>query len=293
MSCCCDARRPYLANKLPCFLMRALLFVPIAIFTPSHAQTTPSPSFEVATVKPIDAKNSQPPSVLISGDRFAATGMTLQALIKIAYDMNYGADRQVSGGPAWVGSARFDVDAKEDAAWAEKLKQLPDEQRGAELRQMLQGLLAERFKLQVHHQSSELSVYELVLAKSGSKLMPSVAQLSTNQQDRPEKRRTAIRFAGKGVLEGNDADPQTLVTALSMQPEIGGRLVVDKTGLTGKYDFTLKWTPDTAQGADSTGTDTGLSLFTALQEQLGLRLESTKAPVDIIVIDHVELPSSN
>jgi uncharacterized protein (TIGR03435 family) len=290
---CCNAPRPYLANNLPRFLMRALLFVPIAIATPSHAQTTPSPSFEVATVKPIDAKNPHPPSVLISGDRFAATGLTLQELIKIAYDMNYGADRQVSGGPAWVGSARFDIEAKEDAALAEKLKKLLSEQRGVQLRQMLQALLAERFKLQIHHESSELPVYQLVLAKSGSKLMPSVAQLSTNQEDPRDKPRTAVRFAGKGVLEGSDADAQTLVTALSMQPEVGGRLVVDKTGLTGKYDFTLKWTPDTTQAADSNGTDTGPSLFTALQEQLGLRLESTKAPVDIIVIDHVELPSAN
>ena len=81
-----------------------------------------------------------------------------------------------------------------------------------------------------------------------------------------------------------------LVTVLSMQPEVGGRLVVDKTGLTGKYDFTLRWTPDTIQSADS---DAGPSLFTALQEELGLRLESTKAPVDVLVIDQVELPTAN
>jgi uncharacterized protein (TIGR03435 family) len=290
---CCSAPRPYFAHNLPRFLMRALLVVPIAIATPGPAQTIPPPSFEVATVKPVDARNPHPPSVLISGDQFSATGLTLQELIKIAYDMNYSADRQVSGGPAWVGSARFDIDAKEDAALSETLHKLPSEQRGAELRQMLQELLAERFKLLVHHQSSELSVYQLVLAKGGSKLMPSVVQLSNNQEIHPEKPRNFVRFAGKGVLEGTDADPQTLVTALSMQPEIGGRLVIDKTGLTGKYDFTLKWTPDTTQGADATGADSGPSLFTALQEQLGLRLEPTKAPVDIIVIDHAEPPSAN
>jgi uncharacterized protein (TIGR03435 family) len=78
-----------------------------------------------------------------------------------------------------------------------------------------------------------------------------------------------------------------------MQPEIGGRLVVDKTGLTGKYDFTLRWTPDMGQGADQPGADAGPSLFTALQEELGLRLQPTKAPVDMLVIDHVELPSAN
>jgi uncharacterized protein (TIGR03435 family) len=289
---CRNVRTSYLGHNLACILMRALLFIPIAIATPSGAQTAPPPTFEVATVKPIDAKDPRPPSVLVSGDRFSLTGMTLQELIKIAYDMNYGADRQISGGVAWVGSARFDIEAKEDAALSERLHKLSSQQRGEQLREMLRGLLAERFKLQIHHESSELPVYQLVLAKSGSKLMPSAAQLSAKPEDHPERPRNFVRFAGKGVLEGNDADSQTLVTALSMQPEIGGRLVIDKTGLTGKYDFTLKWTPDT-QSVDATAIDTGPSLFTALQEQLGVRLESTKAPVDIIVIDHVELPSAN
>jgi uncharacterized protein (TIGR03435 family) len=78
-----------------------------------------------------------------------------------------------------------------------------------------------------------------------------------------------------------------------MQPEIGGRLVVDKTGLKGQYDFTLKWTPDIGAAAEQPASDAGPSLFTALQEELGLRLQSTKAPVDVLVIDHVELPSEN
>jgi uncharacterized protein (TIGR03435 family) len=258
----------------------------------SHAQTPP-PSFEVATVKPVDARDPPPPSVLVSGDRFAATGMSLKELVKIAYDMNYGADQQVSGGPAWIGSARFDIEARVEAALGERLHQLPSEERGVQLRQMLRELLADRFKLQIHHESSELPIYQLVTAKGGSKLMPAVAQLSSNQEDRPEKTRTPIRFAGKGVLEGNQADSELLVTALSMQPEIGGRLVVDKTGLAGKYDFTLKWTPETLQNGEATATDAGPTLFTALQEQLGLRLEPTKAPVDIVVIDHAELPSAN
>jgi uncharacterized protein (TIGR03435 family) len=273
--------------------MSALLVILIFIAASGHAQNITPSSFEVATVKPIDAKNPRPPSVQVSGDRFAATGLTLQELIKIAYDMNYGADRQISGGPAWVGSVRFDIDAKEDAALSETLHKLPDEQRGAELRQMLRGLLADRFKLKIHHESSELSIYQLVLAKSGSKLSPAAARLSTNQEERPEKPRNYLRFAGKGVLEGIDADTQTLVTALSMQPEVGGRLIIDKTGLSGKYDFTLRWTPDTPQSVDATGADAGPSLFTALQEQLGLRLEATKSPVDIVVIDHAEMPTAN
>jgi uncharacterized protein (TIGR03435 family) len=282
-----------LAGKLFSLMTRVLLIVPIAIGTHSVAQTTPPPSFEVATVKSMDGKNPHPPSVMISGDRFQATGMTLKELVKISYDLNYGADRQISGGPAWIESARFDIEAKEDASLSTELQKLSAEQRGDRLRQMLRELLAERFKLQLHHESVELPIYELLMAKSGSKLMPSVPQPPSSNEDHPAKPRSWIRFAGKGLLEGSDADPPMLVTVLSMQPEIGGRLVVDKTGLTGKYDFTLRWTPDMGQGADQPGADAGPSLFTALQEELGLRLQPTKAPVDMLVIDHVELPSAN
>ena len=272
---------------------------PLAIFCASMAvavtgrgQATPPLSFEVATVKPLDPSNPHPPSVTISGDRFSATGMSLRELIKIAYDLNYGADQQVSGGPPWASSARFDIEASEDPALGEKLQQLSSDERGKQLREMLRGLLADRFKLQIHHESAELSVYELVTVRSGSKLMPSGNHAAPDQVS-STKPRSWIRFAGKGVLEGNDADAATLVTALSMQPEIGGRLVVDRTGLTGKYDFTLKWTPDMGQGADPPAADAGPTLFTALQDELGLKLQPTKAPVDVIVIDHVELPSEN
>ena len=271
----------------------SLTLMTMAIGTYGGAQTTPPSSFAVATVKAMDEKNPHPPSVQIAGDRFEATGMTLKELIKIAYDLNYGADRQITGGPAWIGSTRFDLEAKEDASLSVELQELSSEQRGDRLRQMLRGLLAERFKLQLHHESAELPIYELVMAKSGSKLMPSVAQLPSSADDHPAKPRSSIRFAGKGRLEGNDADATMLITVLSMQPEIGGRLVVDKTGLKGQYDFTLKWTPDIGAAAEQPASDAGPSLFTALQEELGLRLQSTKAPVDVLVIDHVELPSEN
>jgi uncharacterized protein (TIGR03435 family) len=274
------------------FSTRALLIVPLAIGIHGGAQAVAPLSFEVATVKPMDEKNPHPPSVNIAGDRFDATGMTLKELIKIAYDLNYGADRQVSGGPAWIGLTRFDIQATEDQALSVELQKLPEEQRGDRLRLMLRGLLGERFKLQLHHGSAELPIYDLVKVKSGSKLLPSVPQTASSNQDHPAKPRSWIRVAGKGLLEGNDADAQMLVTVLSMQPEVGGRLVVDKTGLTGNYDFTLKWTPDTVVSTDA-GVDAGPSLFTALQEELGLRLEPGKAPVDVLVIDRVELPSAN
>jgi uncharacterized protein (TIGR03435 family) len=265
----------------------------LAMATCSVAQTAPPPAFEVATIKPMDAKHPHPPSVSITRDQFEATGMTLKDLIKIACDLNYGADRQVTGGPAWTNSARFDIEAKEDESLAAKLQKLPQEQRGVQLRQMLRDLLTDRFKLQIHHETEDLPVYELVVAKNGPKLTPASNEPIVTKLDSATRPRSFIRVASKGVVVANAADPPMIVTILSTLPEIGGRLVVDKTGLTGKYDFTLKWASDSGAEADPPTPDAGPALFTALQEELGLRLESKKTPVDMIVIDNAELPASN
>jgi uncharacterized protein (TIGR03435 family) len=281
---------PSFAGRLFLLISRGLLIIPIVAWAPCAAQAAQPLSFEVATVRPMDTKKPHPPSVDIAGDRFAATGMTVKELIKIAYDLSYGAERQISGGPTWLASTPFDIEATVDPALGAKLQTMSEEQRGDQLRQMLRGLLAERFKLKLHHASTELPIYDLVMAKNGSKLMPAVPRPDSNGDGHPPKPRSSIRFAGKGVLEGNDADALMLVTVLSMQPEVGGRLVVDKTGLSGKYDFTLRWAPDSTQSSQA---DSGPSLFTALQEELGLKLESTRAPVDVLVIDHVELPTAN
>jgi uncharacterized protein (TIGR03435 family) len=283
------------ASGVKLFPKPFLRMLPFAFLATSVAgqsqQATPAHAFEVASVKVMDTKNPHPPSVNVTGDGVNVTGMTLKELIKISYDLNYGADHQLSGGPAWTDQVRFDIEAKEDPALGAKLQTLSSEDRGKQLREMLRGLLADRFKLQIHHEKSELAIYNLVTAKSGSKLMPSSGLTPSRNADNKEKPRSWIRFAGKGVLEGTDADLPTLATVLCMQPEIDGRLVVDKTGLTGKYDFTLKWTPDA--GTDAPAADAGPSLFTALQEELGLRLESTRAPVDVIVIDQAEMPTAN
>jgi len=284
----CAARRERQAGNYLLHTLQVLCFTLATLV--GHAQSAPSPAFEVATVKPSDTKNPRPPSVTISRDQFEATGMTLRELIKIAYDLNYGANEQIAGGPAWASSTRFDIEAKEDEPVSKQLQNLPHDQREVELRQMLRTLLADRFKLRLHHESKELPIYQLVVAKGGPKLLPAVTKPTSNDEDKTAKPREWIRFAGKGVLEANGADPPMLVTVLSMQPEVGGRLVVDKTGLRGKYDFTLKWTSDMTPGGE---VDAGPSLFTAIQEELGLKLESAKAPIDMLVIDSVELPAAD
>ncbi|HXE09505.1 MAG TPA: TIGR03435 family protein [Acidobacteriaceae bacterium] len=253
----------------------------------------PRHAFDVATIKPTSRTNPPPPSVDISPDRFQATGMTLKELIKVAWNLNYAANDQVAGGPPWVSSTRFDLDAKEDAALSAEIASLSRQQQGDQVRQMLRDLITQRFHLQLHHETRQLAVYDLVVAKSGPKLLPAADPATVKDTDKLGKPTRWIRIAGVGDLEGYSADISTLVTVLSMQPEVGGRLVLDKTGLTGNYDFTLKWTPDIFLSANERAANAGPSLFTALQEELGLHLESAKAPVDQIVIDSVTPPAAN
>ncbi len=174
---------------------------------------------------------------------------------------------------------------------AAEIAQLPHQQQGEQIRAMLRDLITERFRLQLHHETRQLAVYDLVVAKGGPRLLPAAEPAPPQDPNSTRRPNRWIRFVGVGELLGYSADMETLVTALCMQPEIGGRLVVDKTGLTGNYDFTLKWTPDILLNKASD--TTGPSLFTALQEELGLRLEPAKAPVDSLIIDQVSPPAAN
>ncbi len=189
-----------------------------------------------------------------------------------------------------------------DGSVVEELRKLSDDQRETETRRMLQALLADRFQLKLHSDTKQLAVYALVLAKNGPKL-----QAAISGDTYPNGFKGPDGGGGPGMIfmEGNGG-PVTgqgvpiadLVRLLSQQL---GRTVVDKTGLTGKYDFKLKWTPDENQGPPGPpGADnapppdsSGPSIFTAVQEQLGLKLESQKGAVKILVVDHGEKPSEN
>jgi uncharacterized protein (TIGR03435 family) len=155
---------------------------------------------------------------------------------------------------------------------------------------MLQSLLADRFKLRVRYETKELPVYVLVLAKNGPKF----------NEDNTHPEIGAVSARGPGKLDATSSDFSTFADVLSIQPELGGRTVLDKTGLQGHYSFTFQWTPEksVAGGGQSghtasTSEPSGSSLFTALQEQLGLKMELQKAPVDVLVIDSIEMPSEN
>ncbi|MFZ0820814.1 MAG: M56 family metallopeptidase [Candidatus Acidiferrales bacterium] len=219
--------------------------------------------------------------------------------------------------PDWANSARFDVEAKMDASVADALNKLNPDQRKIARAHMLQALLADRFKLVLHRETRNLPIYLLVIAKNGPKLKepPSGETYPTiGDPDHPNPNlpRTMAGMMGMG---GGSEGTLKITSYGAPFPNFAKMLsgplwhnIVDKTGLTGKYDFTLQWTPDGASapaagGGDGAQSGTGVpsvsepsswpSIFTAIQQQLGLKLEPAKGPVEIIVIDHVERPSGN
>jgi bla regulator protein BlaR1 len=258
--------------------------------------------FEVASIKP-NKSGSDMVRIMIRPDGLSAMGATLQMLIQSAYGIQ---DFQVLGGPKWADSDKYDIEAKMDSPQVEKLQALSPDQRWLETRHMLQALLANRFQLVLHPETKELPGYALVIAKNGSKLHDArPGDTYPNGLKGPDGHSgEGLMLGNGGLLTGQGVPVASLVQTLSRQL---GRTILDETGLTGKYDFTLQWAPDeragpmsaAAQGGGSRSDDapppdsSAPSIFTAIQEQLGLRLESRKVPVEILVIDHVQAPSEN
>ena len=270
------------------------------------------PAFEVASIKP-DKSGSGMSRMRFTPDGFDATNIPLQFLLREAYGVE---DDQISGAPNWAGSEHYDIEAKVDGADVAKLSKLSFDQR----RLMFQPLLEDRFKLKTHWETKELPIYVLVKAKSGAKLheaKPDDTYPDGIKGPDGAARPGRMMMMGRGHVTGQGVPLTFLTRVLSQQLR---RTVVDKTGLTGKYDFTLQWTPDESQGpmsqkqpaiqyadqgptfpkppgqpTDSTASaeSSGASIFTAIQEQLGLKLEAQKGPVKVLVIDGVEKPSEN
>jgi uncharacterized protein (TIGR03435 family) len=215
--------------------------------------------FEVTSVKP-QASGDTRGSIQPSPGAFIANGVPLKLLIEIAYRVK---DYQISGGPDWIEIDHYDISARAPAGF------IPT---GQQMQPMLQALLADRFHLKLHRETRELPAFALVVGKGGPKL-------------------TASTFAdsriniGHGIFTGQKIDMAGLADALAMESD---RTIVDQTGLSGQFDMTLKWNPDATDQDPS-----AISLFTAIQEQLGLKLEATKAPVEILVIDSVQKASEN
>jgi uncharacterized protein (TIGR03435 family) len=261
--------------------------------------------YDVASIRPSRIGSGGMISWYYLPDGLSAKNVTLQVLIQSAYGVE---DYQISAAVKWLGTETFNVEAKVDNSVADKLRGLTAEQRSVEEQPMLQALLADRCKLQLHRETKELPVYALIVAKDGPKIQEAKPgdTYPNGIKGLDGIGRPGVTQFGWGLLRGQGVSMANLARKLSSRGNLG-RPVVDKTGLTGKYDYTLKWTPDQGRSPMFKGPESGQqgvddrpspessapSLFPAIQEQLGLKLESTKAPVEILVIDHVEKPSEN
>ncbi len=243
------------------------------------------PSFAVASIKP-DKANS-PVEGGFGNGQGRGRNVTTKYLIALAYRIQ---EFQILGGPGWIGSDRFDVEGKAEDPAAD-----PDQ-----LRLMMQSLLEDRFQLKLHSETKEASVYALVVGKDGPKIKLSADQISpTVNGPAPSgagPNHGAMRL-GRGSLTGNAVALSLFIRLLSQQLN---RTVIDKTNLTGRFDIQMQWTPDVGEESLGPGGTTlpppetsGPSIFTAIQEQLGLKLVSTKGRVESLVIDRVQMPSAN
>ena len=280
---------------------------PLWLRAQSAAPAVANQAFEVASVKPNKSGDGRIFFQMQPGGRFTATNVPLRELIRFAYGIQ---TFQLVGGPDWIGSERFDIVAKAEG-------DLPPSPLGGSpgpMQMMVRTLLVERFKLAVHNETRDLPVYALVMARADGRLGP---QLRASQVDcaalmaaargrggpPPAPPRTGERppcgmFGGFGRMAAGGVPVAQLATNLSQRVN---RVVLDRTGLTGLYEFELEFTPDQLpQGPPPPGAPplppidpNGPSIFTALQEQLGLKLDAQRGPVEVLVIDHVEQPTEN
>ena len=251
------------------------------------------PAFAVASIRRNVTFNQQGTGLAAPqpGGRFVAIGATLRRLVADAYD-----GVQVLGGPDWMDTDRFDVNARADG-----------DRPVADIVRMLRSLLAERFKLVAHTETREVPVYSLSLARADRRLGPKLRETDAKcaQESRNYFPTAAPGFpppCGDFRLGARTltARGMTMTALAKLLRDRVGRPVLDRTGLTSSYDLEIDWSSDLglkqaprdASGASELTSD-GLSLFTAMQEQLGLRLEATRGPVDVLVIDRVDPPTSD
>jgi len=319
-----DLRKKLLLTVAALLAIAVPIVTGIASATPARPQSqsdnavTASPSFDKVSITP-SADSTPPPAYagtkvhmvrMMSGaDGFFARNVTLRSLIEEAYGVR---DNQIVGGPAWLNTATFDIDAKLDSSGSVKPEFPPEDRR---IRKMLQSLLADRAKFTLHTETRELPSYTLVVAEGGSRLQSSSADDSQPPAGPdPAAGRTVffrdvkvgpdgqpIRMHGMrmqmdhGQVIGMTAQGVSTADFVSQLSRQLGVNVVDKTGLAGTYNFSLQWKrsgDETSNAENNTGeSGSSSSLFTAIQEQLGLKLEPKTGPTQVLVIDHIEKPT--
>lgn len=272
------------ANALPLILVRATdqtaWAIPEGPPAPVRMPANAKPEFVVATIKP-SRPDAPRGGYGIRGPDVTTTNVTVSWMIKLAYNVHA---NQISGGPAWLDSERYDTVGRSDT---------PGEPSRDQMKLMIQKLLVDRFQLRFHTEKKELPVYAMVVARGGPKISVSAGDPNAFP---------GIGFGREpGVLSLFGRNTGLNGVANGLQSNILDKPVVDQTGLTGRYDFQLRFTPDVNQLANFGGLEPANTadpnpppdIFTAFEQQLGLKLQQTKAFVDVMVIDRIERPSPN
>ncbi len=278
-------------------MLYGLLSAPIIRAQSAPGASGPLPSFEVASIK-LDRSGALGSHVHYRLGRYSATGVAVEKLIQDAYGLQ---GFQVSGAPGWLHSEKYDIEAKDYDSVVENLPKLPPEERREHYELLLQSLLADRFNLKVRHETRELPLYALVVAKNGPRMkVATPGDTYPNGYKGPDgKSHPGFDSEARGEVTAQAVRMGQFARYLTDQV---GRTVVNQTGLKDNFDFTLRWSPEENRAAMSEGARSeavpindsfGPSIFTALQEQLGLKLESTKGPVEVLVIEHIERPTEN
>jgi uncharacterized protein (TIGR03435 family) len=249
---------------------------PAPVIAPMAANA--NPSFEVATIKP-SKPDEKRKFLTVQGRKMVSVNFSLRDLLAFAYGVH---STQIQGLPAWAENDHYDITAQPDG------EGMPN---ATQLKVMVQKLLADRYELGFHHDKKQLSVYVLSVTKSGPKLTRSASD---------PKGLPGVGFRQLGALIAVNASMNDFCI-LGLQGTVLDRPVLDQTEIEGKFDFTLNWTPDDSQFTSlgvrvpppTDAANAPPNLYTAIQEQLGLKLEATKAPADVLVVDHAEKPSEN
>lgn len=241
-----------------------------------HMSADANPSFDAVTIKP-SRPNTPGKLFTVRGREVLAINTTLSDILTLAFSLH---PKQIINAPSWMEEDHYDVTGTPDTPGQPNIDQM---------RVLFQKMVADRFQLKFHRDKKELAVYALTVGKGGPKLTKSTADPNNTP---------SLAFTRLGTLPARNASMAEFAGV--MQMAVTDKPIVDQTGLTGKWDFTLNWTPDATQfiglgggNAPPPDPDGPPDLFTAIQQQLGLKLESTKAPADVFVIDKVEKPSEN
>jgi uncharacterized protein (TIGR03435 family) len=268
-----SAIAPFFSRAKTCFSSYDEAVVRLIVAISCLLAETP-PAFELATIE--ISRPEEHLSIQVRGNRFTTTDTSLIDLLAFSYGLHA---HQITGGPSWMETEKYDVLAEPEGK---------DKPKSNQLKLMVQNLLADRFQLAVHRETKELSVYSILVGKNGSKL-PAV---SSDPNASPG---VGFQLGAMTVKSATMAD-----FAGFLQRYVMDRPVVDQTKIEGRYDFSLRWTPDESQFPDRASQMTAPpgdadppDLYTAIQQQLGLKLQAVKAPVDVIVVDHGERPSAN